>query len=127
MGNIARNCLLIKAEAEHGETLAEVLVAILISSLSLLMLATAIASSTNIVRKAIKISEDYREANNALAEGTNASEDVADQGEGTVSVVDPFRGSTDEAPSVTYTKSKKDFPGGNVGISYKFKPTGDGE
>jgi len=51
----------------HGETITEVLVAMVIVGLALLMLAVVIASSSSIVKKDREYMEDYYETGNALA------------------------------------------------------------
>ena len=51
----------------HGETITEVLVAMVIVGLALLMLAVVIASSSSIVKKDREYMEDYYETGNTLA------------------------------------------------------------
>lgn len=51
--------ILKKLGSEQGETLAEALVAILISSLAMLMLSTAISGSFGIVKNSIEVMETY--------------------------------------------------------------------
>ena len=51
----------------HGETITEVLVAMVIVGLALLMLAVVIATSSNIVKKDREYMEDYYETGNRLA------------------------------------------------------------
>lgn len=62
----------------HGETITEVLVAMVIVGLALLMLAVVIASSSSIVKKDREYMEDYYETGNMLASYSDS--DSAQQG-----------------------------------------------
>ena len=53
---------------QRGETITEVLVAMVIAGLALLMLATAIAAATNIISNSRQSMETYYKASNGLAE-----------------------------------------------------------
>ena len=56
-----------KLSSRAGETLIEVLAALLISALAILMLSQAVASSVRLITKSEKVMGDYYAANNELA------------------------------------------------------------
>ncbi len=59
--------LLEKLRSRRGESIAEVLVAMLISAVALVMLASMIASSGRMIRRSRESMENYDAANNVLA------------------------------------------------------------
>ncbi len=56
-----------KLKNNAGESLAEVLIALLIAALALTMLASVISSAGNILTRSQKVLDEYYEANEALA------------------------------------------------------------
>ena len=62
-----RHRLLRKLRSSRGESISEVLVALLISSLALVMLASMISSTTSLVTKSRDVLSEYYDANNALS------------------------------------------------------------
>lgn len=101
--------------SQRGESLVEVLVAMLIASLSMLMLASAIAVSRSIVEKTKDVRDDYVSATNTLMEGAGTTN-------GTVTVTDPLN-TPASAQNVTITSSS-DLPGNRVGVTYKYDGSG---
>ena len=66
-----------KLTEKHGESIAETLIALLISCAGLLMLASMIASGTRVVQKSRAKLKDYYEKNNVVAaEGVNDPENL---------------------------------------------------
>ena len=59
-----------KLRSSRGDSIAEVLIAMLISIVALVMLASMIASSTRLIQRSKSAMEKYDAANNALAEMT---------------------------------------------------------
>ena len=59
--------MLEKLRSRRGDSIAEVLVAMLISAVALVMLASMIASSGRMIRRSRESMEEYDKANNALA------------------------------------------------------------
>lgn len=103
----------------RGETLAETLVGLLIAALSLVMLTTAIATSSHIVVTTRKTTETYRQATNALMESpTGSSGEV-----GSVSITGGIYGSSTES---NIKSEKKTLPGGKTGITYRGPLSGSG-
>lgn len=99
-----------KLKSRSGETISELLIALLISSLALTMLAGMITASSRIVRNSMKSMENYVEQENGIV---SRSEDGS-PGTLTVSVTpkdggETARKLTDEDPynyiSVTYYKT----------------------
>ncbi len=68
-----------KLKAQAGESIAEVLIALLISSVALVMLASMISSTQSMVSKSKTKMSAYYQANNALetCSGTSASASVS--------------------------------------------------
>ena len=62
-----RSRTLRKLRSNRGESISEVLVALLISSLALVMLASMISSTTSLVTKSRDVLSEYYDANNALS------------------------------------------------------------
>ena len=58
--------ILKKISGQSGETIAETLVALLIASLALMMLAGAVSSAMNVVTRSKKAMDDYYTVNNAV-------------------------------------------------------------
>ena len=80
------------ARRVRGETLTEVLVAIVVSGLAILMLATVIASATSINESSRKAMNEYYEKSNGIVEAsaTNGTGTVTlsvDDGSGTVTAI----------------------------------------
>ena len=65
--------IITKVKSRAGETIAEVLVALLISSVALVMLAGMIASTTSMVTQSKSKMEDYYEANETLETQTETT------------------------------------------------------
>lgn len=59
--------MLEKLRSRRGDSIAEVLVAMLISAVALVLLASMIASSSRMIRRSRESMEDYDAANNVLA------------------------------------------------------------
>ncbi len=89
-----------RLRSKRGESLGEVLIAILIASLALVMLASMIQSTNDIVRTSKNAMKKYLTANNALVEKLDAtpeghsggesgddSGDVSEEGEGAGAVI----------------------------------------
>ena len=62
-----KNKLIKKLRSSRGDSIAEVLIALLISVVALVMLAAMIASSTRLIQQSRTAIEKYDAANNALA------------------------------------------------------------
>lgn len=65
--------ILKKLQSKRGESLAEVLVALLVSTAGIMMLAGMITSATNMISKSRNAMNDYYERNNYLETHTNGS------------------------------------------------------
>lgn len=78
------------ARSVRGETLTEVLVAILISCLAILLMATVIAASFNINETSRKAMDDYYKKSNDIAGHVSGTFD----GEGTVAITLSSGGTT---------------------------------
>lgn len=74
-----------KAQSKSGESIAETLVAVLISCVGLVMLIFMLTSGANMVVKSRDTLSDYYEKNNIVAAQEDSGEDV----ELTLSVTDP--------------------------------------
>ena len=68
-----------KLQSKAGDSIAEVLIALLISSLALVMLASMISSSANMITKSKSNMDDYYSKMNALASSSNATVDITIQ------------------------------------------------
>ena len=64
-----------KLRGRRGESIAEVLVAMLVGCLGLMLLASMITATANLVTKSRKSMDDYYTAGNTLSAMTGASED----------------------------------------------------
>lgn len=64
-----KNAIRAKARSERGESITEVLVAIVVSGLAILMLATVIATAVNVNQASRKAMNDYYAANNDVVSG----------------------------------------------------------
>ena len=67
--------ILKKISGQSGETIAETLVALLIASLALMMLAGAVSSAMNVVTRSKKAMDDYYTVNNAVVARATAKPD----------------------------------------------------
>jgi len=88
--------ILRKVKSRAGETIAEVLVALLISSVALVMLASMIASTTNMVTRSKDRMDDYYNANEELEKQIGA-------GDVSFSIRISDEGSSASEPSVNVT------------------------
>ena len=82
---IVRN-MLSKLKSEAGESLGEVLIALLIAALALTMLASVISTASNIINRSKTAVDRYYAATNEL-NGLNSSDDVFYDEEKTVMIV----------------------------------------
>ena len=64
-----------KLRSKAGETIAEVLIALLISSLALVLLAQMISAATNMILSSEKTMKEYYKQNNVLAEQNTENKD----------------------------------------------------
>lgn len=71
-----------KLKSKSGESISEVLVALLISALAIVLLASMIAASTNMVMKSKSKMKDYANAENSIVERSGDGES------GSVQIVD---------------------------------------
>ena len=104
-----------KMRGTRGETLTEVLAAIVISGLALLVLATVIAAAADVNQRSRKAMDEYYAANNQVVEGTTGSAEgtvrlseikLNNTGDGSVDVV--YRISTQEDGTVIVSYSEKE-------------------
>ena len=107
-----------KLNSRKGESIAEVLVALLIAALALVMLASMITSSSSMIKSSRIKMQDYYTANNALETRTGTT-----AGTGTVTIkIDSFPVKIDvtetAGPSVNYYKNAK-APSNVQVVSYK--------
>lgn len=87
-----------KLKNHSGESIAETLVAMLISTLALLVLAGAITTATNLISKSSTSLDEYYSANNNLDNGSGTSSSTA-----TVTVAGSDTSSS-SADAVTWVK-----------------------
>ena len=110
-----------KLKSKSGETIAEVLVALLISSLGLVLLASMISSSYNLITKSRSMIEDYVNSENRLVE----QEQTVDTGNVTVKMKDGSGTDSeiklnDEKDEITVSYYTAEIAGKKV-ISYREK------
>ena len=72
-----KNKFLKKLKSNHGESIAEVLVALLISSLALVMLASMISTTASLTLRSKDRMTDYYKANTILEDMEKESEDTS--------------------------------------------------
>lgn len=104
-----------KLKSHGGESIAETLVALLISALALVMLAGAITSASNMIRAERKKMEDYYVAN----EAANGVVKMGSGTDGTITLVDSTSAISHSPYPVTYFKNDK-F-GNLTVVAYKYK------
>lgn len=98
--------------AEEGETIVEALISVLISALALLLMATAIGSSVNIVRSSRDHMEAYysRESSMLASSGISGSEVKSSVGVGGTDVAVPIwkaaSGYTNTIPVQSFSNSE---------------------
>ena len=105
-----------KLNSRTGETIAETLVALLISALALIMLAGAISTTSRVVTESENKMQEYYTANNSLAEpsGNNGTLTIADsEGKNVI-----LFGTTS---SIDIAYSKNDAFSGHPVVAYKKK------
>jgi len=102
-----------KLNTNAGESLAEVLVALLIAALALVMLASMITSSASIIQNSRKNIEAYYAANNALESKSGGAYTT-----GSVSTSVPLAYGSGITVNVSYYKNA-DVPGGKQVVSFK--------
>lgn len=113
------NKLFAKLNSRTGETIAETLVALLISALALIMLAGAISTTSRIVTESENKMQEYYTANNGLAEpsGNDGSLTIADnEGKGVI-----LFGKTSD---IDIAYSKNDVFSGHPVVAYKKSENG---
>ena len=112
-----RICKRLRSRA--GETIAEVLIALLISSLALVILAQMISASTNMILSSEKTMKKYYEQNNVLAE-----QETSDK---TATVTMTLEGTTfppvGSSETIKVNLFKNDTLGGIDVIAYRPTPT----
>lgn len=96
----------IRSRATRGESITEVLVAIVVAGMAILLLATAIAMAASTNKQARDAMDDYFAANNGIVEGASAN------GTGTVALSDkatgePIRLSGGSSVAVNYHISEQ--------------------
>lgn len=106
-----------RIQSDKGETLVETLVAILISSLAMIMLSSAIGTAKNIVFSSRGAIDDYYTADAALASGVNSSNGLVWDGKVKVKVTIGDTTLDAQEANVAYVSEK--LPGSTNGISYK--------
>lgn len=74
-----------KLKSAVGESLAEVLIALLIAALAMVMLATAISSTARIVTRSKATMKNYYDGNNALDAYVSAGENITEVTDVTIS------------------------------------------
>ncbi len=113
-----RRTVAARLRSRAGESISEVLVALLVSALALMMLASMVASSSNMVQTSRQKMQDYITAENALTEqsgkGTDGTVTVQNGGEG-LSLYD----GADSEIAVTYYQNTT--VGGKTVTAYKVK------
>lgn len=116
------NKLFAKLNSRTGETIAETLVALLISALALIMLAGAISTTSRIVTESENKMQEYYTANNGLAEpsgkdGSLTILTIADnEGKGVI-----LFGTTSD---INIAYSKNDVFSGHPVVAYKKSENG---
>ena len=100
-----------------GESIAEVLIALLISSLALMILAGMITSTANMITKSKKVYGDYIAAEASLVDYTNS----AGSGKVSFKIGDAAYKLTDDSDDITvqYYTPGNDVLGHNKVVSYK--------
>ena len=97
------NIIITKLKNNAGETIGETLVALLISSLSLVMLAGAISASVRVVTKSKEKMNNYYTANNNVEEKLDAGKEITIQlGDNTLTVKSYINGEYNDKPVVSY-------------------------
>ena len=104
--------LFAKLHSRAGETIAETLIALLIASLALVMLAGAIASAVNVITRSNETMAEYYNQDNALAQRASAVSGSATVtvGTGTRSVTYYVNDTFSKAPVVSYTHADAATP-----------------
>ena len=69
-----KKCIAAKLKSAAGESLAEVLIALLIAAMAMAMLATAISSTARIVTRSKTAMKEYYDGNNALEAASSGNE-----------------------------------------------------
>ena len=92
-----------KLRSRSGETIAETLVALLISALALVMLAGAISSAARVVTQSETAMQTYYQSNNALAEPTGSSATI------NIQYSDKVIRLADETSGISVKYAKNDF------------------
>ena len=108
-----RICKRLRSRA--GETIAEVLIALLISSLALVILAQMITSASNMVQTSERAMKDYYSGNNKLAKQTENGTSA------TATLKMGESGTLNTSTSILYFENDKKLGGIDV-IAYKAAP-----
>ena len=104
-----------KLASSRGETLVEVMAALLVAGLSILMLAMAVSVSAHLVSQNKDVASRYYASTDALIAGAATSEGTS--GSGTVAVTAKTGGFSSGAVSVSFVE--EELPGGASGVSYE--------
>ncbi len=107
-----KNKIIIRLKSSGGESIGEVLVAVLIASVALIMLATMIMYSTNMIRNSRNKMKEYYQANESLASVANA-DDSAD-----ITVSDGTHNLTDDESITVYYSVNDKYTNTSV-VAYK--------
>lgn len=101
-----------KLKNQSGETIGETLVALLIASLALVMLASMIQTTVNVVKKSETMMTQYYEAESEM--------ETASSGSATISITDA-EGSLSVSESIKYAENST-FP--KPVVTYSYEGTG---
>ncbi|MBR3245215.1 MAG: hypothetical protein IKF90_21400 [Parasporobacterium sp.] len=105
---LLKNRIIKKFKSEKGESLSEVLVAVLVSTLGLVMLASMITSSMNIIMNSKTHYENYLKQEQILVGETEGQQ-------GTVKTNKTLSGSEEPGPSIALTGDESD---GSIDVYY---------
>lgn len=111
---------------QAGESLVEVLCAMLVAGLALMMLAMAISVSSNLITQGEETAKNYYQSNNNLVNATHTADAKMQVVVGAGDSANPC--STDSSISVK-AGTKQDLPGGKKAVTYEAvdESTGTGE
>ena len=101
-----------KLRSRAGETLAETLVALLVASIGLTMLASMINSSARLITKSRSVLRDYYAENNKLEERAEA---------GNFEIVVDYPGTDIKPETVTVSYYENNTAGASPVIAYKYR------
>lgn len=115
--SVTRRDFVWNVQSDSGETLVETLVAILISTLAMIMLSSAIGTARNIVFSSREAIDDYYTADTALASGVRSSNGVGWNGSTKIGINIGGNELDSQVTNVAYVSER--LPGNATGISYR--------